>query len=98
MGGNLACAGGVSAETSASGLFGLFRLRDHGDGQPRPRESTTNPSWWLAVLRPFNEGVHPRTVAALINTKLNKNGLARATIGSMTVSINPDGDWTVDRR
>ena len=53
---------------------------------------------WLAVLRPFNEGVHPRTVAALINTKLNKNGLARVTIGSMTVSINPDGDWTVDRR
>ena len=50
------------------------------------------------MLRPFNEGVHPRTVAALINTKLNKNGLARATIGSMTVSINPDGDWTVDRR
>ena len=50
------------------------------------------------MLRPFKEGVHPRMVAALINTKLNKNGLARATIGSMTVSINPDGDWTVDRR
>jgi len=49
------------------------------------------------VLRPFNEGVHPRTVAALIDTKLDKKGRARATIGSVTVSINPDGDWAVDR-
>ena len=53
---------------------------------------------WLAVLRPFNEGVHPRTVAALIDMKLDKNGWARATIGSVTVSIEPDGNWAVDRR
>ena len=53
---------------------------------------------WLAVLRPFNEGVHPRTVAALIDTKLDKKGRARVTIGSVTVCINPDGDWAVDRR
>jgi len=52
---------------------------------------------WLAVLKPFNEGVHPRTVAGLINTKLSKNGRAQAIIGGVTVSINPDGEWSVLR-
>ena len=67
-------------------------------GRRRARLREGKKQVWLAVLRPINEGVHPRTVAALINTKLNKNGLARATIGSITVSINPDGEWAVDRR
>ena len=53
---------------------------------------------WLAVMKPFNEGVHPRTVAALIDTKLAKNGRAQATIGGVTVSINKDGEWLVVRK
>ena len=53
---------------------------------------------WLAVLRPFNEGVHPRTVAALIDTKLAKTGQAQATIGGVSVRINPNGDWSVVRQ
>ena len=53
---------------------------------------------WLAVLRPFDEGVHPRTVAELIQTKLNKSGRAQASIGSVTVNIQPDGSWSVVRQ
>ena len=53
---------------------------------------------WLAVLRPYDEGVHPRTVAALIQTKLNKNGRAQASIGGVTVNIQPDGSWSVVRQ
>ena len=53
---------------------------------------------WLAVMKPFNEGVHPRIVAALIDTKLAKNGRAQATIGGVTVSINKDGEWLVVRK
>ena len=52
----------------------------------------------LAVMKPFNEGVHPRIVAALIDTKLAKNGRAQATIGGVTVSINKDGEWLVVRK
>ena len=52
---------------------------------------------WLTVLKPFNEGVHPRTVAALIRTKLPKNGNAKAQIGGVTVSIKTDGTWVVSR-
>ena len=54
--------------------------------------------FWLAVLRPFNEGVHPRRVAALIQTKLTKNGQVLASIGSVTVNIKPDGEWFVARQ
>lgn len=53
---------------------------------------------WLAVLRPFNEGVHRRTVAALIHTKLAKNGQAQASIGGVTVNIKHDGKWSVVRQ
>ncbi len=52
---------------------------------------------WLAVLKPFNEGVHPRTVAALIRTKLSKKGNTRAKIGGVNVSIKTDGTWVVSR-
>jgi hypothetical protein len=52
---------------------------------------------WLTVMKPFNEGVHPRTVAALIRTKLPKNGNAKAQIGGVTVSIKTDGTWVVSR-
>ena len=52
---------------------------------------------WLAVLRPFNEGVHPRTIAALIQTKLPKKGKAKAQIGGVSVSIMRDGTWFVSR-
>ncbi|SVB77532.1 uncharacterized protein METZ01_LOCUS230386, partial [marine metagenome] len=49
------------------------------------------------VLKPFNEGVHPRTVAALIRTKLSKNGNTKAKIGGVSVSIMTDGTWIVSR-
>lgn len=53
---------------------------------------------WLAVLRPFSEGVHRRTVAALIHIKLAKNGQAQASIGGVTVNIKHDGKWSVVRQ
>ncbi|MDP6794122.1 MAG: hypothetical protein QGG00_01900 [Verrucomicrobiota bacterium] len=53
---------------------------------------------WLAVLLPFNEGADPRTVAALIQTKLTRNGQALASVGRVTVNIKPDGRWAAVRQ
>ena len=79
----------ASQDLGYKGLLSTFRKATLREGKKQ---------LWLVVLRSFNEGVHPRTVAALIDTKLDEKGRARASIGSVTVSIEPDRNWVVDRR
>jgi len=79
----------ASQDLGYKGLLSTFRKATLREGKKQV---------WLVVLRSFNEGVRPRTVAALIQTRLAKNGQARGKIGGVNVNIKPDGEWFVARQ
>ena len=55
------------------------------------------PQFWLSVLRPFNEGMDARKIATGIETLLDPDGTATATIGTVTVHLDSTGRWSVSR-
>ena len=55
------------------------------------------PEVFLSVLVPFEEGQESSGVTEKIETGVEDSGKCTAKIGSVLVTIIPDGSWKVDR-
>ena len=55
------------------------------------------PSIWLSVFRPYDEGEDKTKLAGQIKTLVDNEGNVSAKIGDLRVSIAHDGSWQVKR-
>ena len=85
--------------------FGQSSHRSSADVSSNPIHNTFakatvhagRPQVWLSVLVPFNEGKTASDVAQQIQTTIDQEGRATSRVGNISISINANGIWSVNR-